>query len=152
MTLLLIYAIYNHSTLIFSVYLHLSSLSACWQRIYNTRTVKFSLNYTFPISMHYSTSNVTLSLLIFLLATLMFPWNLGIQVKSIPKLRSKLYYDWRSVSQPVLVSSPIWGSWPDIYYCLTVTVLFLWGALSDGRTGLSFVRVIVCSSKSFVIM
>jgi hypothetical protein len=22
------------------------------------------------------------------------------------------------------VSSPIWGSWPDIYYCLTVTVLF----------------------------
>jgi hypothetical protein len=27
----------------------------------------------------------------------------------------------------------------DIYYCLTVTVLFLWGALSDERTGLSFV-------------
>jgi hypothetical protein len=32
-----------------------------------------------------------------------------------------------------------WGSWPDIYYCLTVTVLFLWGVLSDERTGLSFV-------------
>jgi hypothetical protein len=31
------------------------------------------------------------------------------------------------------VSSPIWASWPDIYYCLTVTVLFLWGALSDER-------------------
>jgi hypothetical protein len=31
-------------------------------------------------------------------------------------------------------------SWPDIYYCLTVTVLLLWGALSDERTGLSFVR------------
>jgi hypothetical protein len=31
------------------------------------------------------------------------------------------------------------ASWPDIYYCLTVTVLFLWGALSDERTGLSFV-------------
>jgi hypothetical protein len=28
---------------------------------------------------------------------------------------------------------------PDIYYSLTVTVLFLWGALSDERTGLSFV-------------
>jgi hypothetical protein len=26
-----------------------------------------------------------------------------------------------------------------IYYCLTVTVLFLWGALSDERTCLSFV-------------
>jgi hypothetical protein len=25
------------------------------------------------------------------------------------------------------------------YYCLTVTVLFLWGVLSDERTGLSFV-------------
>jgi hypothetical protein len=32
------------------------------------------------------------------------------------------------------------GSWPDIYYCLTVTVLFLWGALSDERTGLSFIH------------
>jgi hypothetical protein len=37
------------------------------------------------------------------------------------------------------VSNPIWGSWPDIYNCLTITVLFLWGALSDERTGLSFV-------------
>jgi hypothetical protein len=36
------------------------------------------------------------------------------------------------------VSSPIWGSWPDIYYCLTITVLILWGALSDDRTVLSF--------------
>jgi hypothetical protein len=30
-------------------------------------------------------------------------------------------------------------SWSDIYYCLTVAVLFLWGALSGERTGLSFV-------------
>jgi hypothetical protein len=37
------------------------------------------------------------------------------------------------------MSSPVWGSWPDIYYCLTVIVLFLWGALSGERTGLSFV-------------
>jgi hypothetical protein len=37
------------------------------------------------------------------------------------------------------VSSPVWGSWPDIYYCLTVTVLFLWVTLSDERTGVSFV-------------
>jgi hypothetical protein len=36
--------------------------------------------------------------------------------------------------------------------CLTVTVLLLWGTLSDERTGLSFFRVIVCISKSFVIM
>jgi hypothetical protein len=30
--------------------------------------------------------------------------------------------------------------------------LVFWGALSDERTGLSIVRVIVCSIKSFVIM
>jgi hypothetical protein len=29
--------------------------------------------------------------------------------------------------------------WPDIYYSLTVTVLFFWGALSHVRAGLSFV-------------
>jgi hypothetical protein len=58
----------------------------------------------------------------------------------------------QSVSQSVLVSSPILGSWPGIYYCLTVTVLLLWGALPDEKTGLCFVRVIVCSGKSFVIM
>jgi hypothetical protein len=35
-----------------------------------------------------------------------------------------------------LVSSTTLGSWPDIYYCLTVTVLLLWGALSDVSKGL----------------
>jgi hypothetical protein len=54
-----------------------------------------------------------------------------------------------TVSQSV---SLIWGSWPDIYYCLTVTVLLLCCALSDERTSLSFVRVTVSSNKSFVIM
>jgi hypothetical protein len=53
--------------------------------------------------------------------------------------QSKSHCDSQSVSQEVLVSSSIWGSWPDIYYSLTVTVWFLWGALSDERTGLSFV-------------
>jgi hypothetical protein len=56
------------------------------------------------------------------------------------KSNSKSHCDWRSFSQQVLVSSPIWGSWPDIYYCLTVTVLIWWGALSDARTGLSVVH------------
>jgi hypothetical protein len=41
-----------------------------------------------------------------------------------------------------LVSSPIWGSWPDIYCCVTVTVLLLWDALSKERTGLSFVYAV----------
>jgi hypothetical protein len=50
------------------------------------------------------------------------------------------------------VSQSVWGSGPDIYYCLTVTVLSLWGTLSDERAGLSYVRVIVCTNKSLVIM
>jgi hypothetical protein len=35
--------------------------------------------------------------------------------------------------------APIWGLRPDLYYCLTVMVLFFVGALSDERMGLSFV-------------
>jgi hypothetical protein len=58
------------------------------------------------------------------------------------QLKSKSHCDWRSVSQQVLLSSPIWGLCPDIYYCLTVTVCFFWWGA----------RVIACISKSFVIM
>jgi hypothetical protein len=42
--------------------------------------------------------------------------------------------------QPASLSwdkAPIWGLRPDLYYLVTVTVLFLWGALSDERSGLS---------------
>jgi hypothetical protein len=46
---LLLYTIYYYSTLISSVYLHQSS------RIYNTGTIKVSLNHTLPISLCYST-------------------------------------------------------------------------------------------------
>jgi hypothetical protein len=59
---------------------------------------------------------------------------------------SKSHCDWRSVSLSVLVSSPIWGSWPDIY-CLTVRS-FLWGALYDERTGLSFVYAVDLCQRS----
>jgi hypothetical protein len=51
---------------------------------------------------------------------------------------SKLRYDRRSVGQSVLVSSRIWWPRPDLCYCRTVAGLLLWGAHSDGRTGLSF--------------
>jgi hypothetical protein len=75
-----------------------------------------------------------LSLKILLLATLLFPWNFGIQARSIQvKVTLRV-----TVSQSVLVSSPIWGLWPDIYYGLTVTVFLMLGALSDERTGLPF--------------
>jgi hypothetical protein len=62
--------------------------------------------------------------------------------------QSHIATDGQSVSQSVFVSSPIWGSWPDIYYCLTVTVLFLWSALSDERTGLSCCWLLLAQSFS----
>jgi hypothetical protein len=43
-----------------------------------------------------------------------------------------------------------WVSWPDIYYSLTVTVLFFWGALSDERTGLSFYMLLALASVIFL--
>jgi hypothetical protein len=59
------------------------------------------------------------------------------------KSKSKLLYDWRSVSQYVLVSSQLWDLWPDITSCpnvaaWNVVVLFQCGALSDERTDLQF--------------
>jgi hypothetical protein len=36
---------------------------------------------------------------------------------------------------------PIWGLRPDFYYCQTVADWLMWGALSDKRTGLSFITV-----------
>jgi hypothetical protein len=42
--------------------------------------------------------------------------------------------------------APMWGLKPDLYFCQTVAGLWIWGALSDERTGLSFARVTVISS------
>jgi hypothetical protein len=60
--------------------------------------------------------------------TLINSSQLNVKVKVKIKLRLK-------VSQSVSQSVSQWGSCPDIYYCLTVTVLLLWDALSDERTG-----------------
>jgi hypothetical protein len=40
------------------------------------------------------------------------------------------------------VSSPIWGPRPDFCYCQTFAVLSMGGALSDERTGLSFMFIL----------
>jgi hypothetical protein len=34
--------------------------------------------------------------------------------------------------------APVWGLRPDFYYCQITACFFMWGALSDERTGLSF--------------
>jgi hypothetical protein len=79
--------------------------------------------------------------------------NYSVVLRLLLRRRSQVKVTLRlTACQSVLVSSPIWCSWPDIYYCWTDAVLLLWGVLSNERTGLYFVRVIVCSSKSFIIM
>jgi hypothetical protein len=62
------------------------------------------------------------------------------------QIKSKSHYDRRSVGQSVLVSSPIWDRRPDFLYCQTAAVLSMWGTLSEERTGLSFVVVIINST------
>jgi hypothetical protein len=42
--------------------------------------------------------------------------------------------------------APIWGLRPDLYYCLTVAGLLIWGALSDERTGLSLQLLLAFAS------
>jgi hypothetical protein len=70
---------------------------------------------------------------------------LGSQSHGIHRLKS--HCDRRSVGQPVLVSSTIWGPRPDFCYCQTFAVLSMWGALSEERKGLSFVAVTVSSTR-----
>jgi hypothetical protein len=61
---------------------------------------------------------------------------------------SELLYNWRSVSQYVLVSSTIWDFWPDFFF-FKLQPCLIWGALSDERSGLSFVSLqSVYSSQS----
>jgi hypothetical protein len=48
--------------------------------------------------------------------------------------------------------APILGLRPHIYYCQTLAGLLMWGAVTEERTGLSFVRVTVSSNKSVVSM
>jgi hypothetical protein len=53
---------------------------------------------------------------------------------------SESRYGLRSVSQSVLVSSPFWDSWPDLFFIKTIAAfVLLGGALSDEGAGLSFV-------------
>jgi hypothetical protein len=62
------------------------------------------------------------------------------------EVKSKSHYDQEPVSQSVLVLSPIWGQRPDFCCCQTVAVLWMWGAISDNRMGLSLTAVKISST------
>jgi hypothetical protein len=109
-TLLLLYTMYSHSTLISSVYLHYSS------RIYNTGTVSVSLNQTLPISLHYSTHKVFKSHVKISQADFLYSSVLIVPIRSeLSQSQGHIAADGQSVSLSVLVSSPARGSWPDIH-------------------------------------
>jgi hypothetical protein len=62
---------------------------------------------------------------------------------------SESRYDRRSVGQSVLVSSPIWGSWPEVKYCLTIRVSWSRASpLTKGRVcHLSLSLSVYCQSS-----
>jgi hypothetical protein len=72
--------------------------------------------------------------------------TLSIAVCQLTLSESESHCDWRSVSLSVLMSSPVRGSWPDISYCLTVTVLSLGGGPLWREGGFVF-----CQSLSAVV-
>jgi hypothetical protein len=55
--------------------------------------------------------------------------------------------------QPASLSwnkAPFWGLQPDLYYCLTVAGLLIWGAICDDRTGLSFTLLLALASAVII--
>jgi hypothetical protein len=86
------------------------------------------------------------------------PWAIKIisiltlQTPSRSQSQRYVTTDGQSASLSWNKAPTIWGLRPDFYYCLTVTGFLMWGALSDERTGLSFARVTVKSSKSAASM
>jgi hypothetical protein len=74
--------------------------------------------------------------------------SLDVYLPQIPKRdkrnscpKSKSPYNWRSVSQYVKVSNPLWDLWPDITFCLKVV---FWKLLSRLSGAPSLTRGRVC--------
>jgi hypothetical protein len=45
-----------------------------------------------------------------------------------------------------MLPNPFWDQRPDLCYCQTPEGLWMWGSISDERTGLPFVALIVSST------
>jgi hypothetical protein len=68
------------------------------------------------------------------------PLHLGIMNSRSKLSQSFVTTDGQSASLS-WCQATIWSPRPDSYYCQTVAGLLMWGALSDGRTGLPFTIV-----------
>jgi hypothetical protein len=145
--------------------LHISQFTAAMSSVYYslhcpfpgngfyTWTITVSINFTLQISRYYSTNKVLSSR-----AEFQLHWTaLTNSDASVPQLNSsagvsKLNWFKQSHSQGYVTTdyqaaslswnkAPIWCLRSDLYYSLTIAGLLIWGALSDGRTGLLFARV-----------
>jgi hypothetical protein len=93
-----------------------------------SRLLATDLNTETSTSNHYE---------VFLPILFQSPWTFGTATSATVKVKVTLRL---TVSQSVILGvEPQSGSLPDIYYSLTVTVLYFWGDLSDEKTRLSFV-------------
>jgi hypothetical protein len=119
----------------------------------SSRYLYFDILRTLPVILilqpgHYTPSSIPPSHQIFLsrpfsfsFPTCAFPLTreafLGPMSACGSQSQSYVTTDGQSVSLP-WCQAPTWGSRPDCYYCQTLDDFFIWGALSDERTGMSF--------------
>jgi hypothetical protein len=68
------------------------------------------------------------------------------------KWKSKSCYNWRTVAQRVLVSSPIWGPRPDFCYCQIDAALSMWGTTPEERKSLSFKTISATGHEAYGVV
>ena len=66
------------------------------------------------------------------------------------RLTSQSHYNWRAVTQSLMVSSPSTGLWLDIWSVLWFILFQNWGALSEDTTGLYLFRSPNCVNYTYL--
>jgi hypothetical protein len=86
-----------------------------------------------PCLSHISSRFIPTQLLLSREYSLAMPFQNAVSSKTELKSKSKSRYDWFSVSQYVLMSSPFWFSWLDVCYCWRLLCLCGASSLTIGR-------------------
>jgi hypothetical protein len=104
----------------------------------NTRGLDL-LDVSITITMNYNSPHMELLLNDVCLANPSLVFYCSLRLIALSESESESYVT--TDGHPASLSwnkAPIWGLRPDLYYCLTVASLLIWGALSDERTDFSF--------------
>jgi hypothetical protein len=128
-----------------------SSLSVSWHRVFNTGTISVTVQIslyrgTYQVfNSHFKSSQADFRLLTSrgyiqptteLLCAVVFPFS-WLNWTILSEWVSYITTDGQSASLS-WCQAPVWGLWPNFYYCQTIAGLLMWSALSDERSGLSF--------------